>query len=92
MPYTVTLSKGSKKFIDKLQKKIKDNYTKWRDNDLTHDPFSANDGRIKKSHYTKETVYKKKFGSTRFLYIINEEKKDVLIFKADNRGDVYKNI
>ena len=88
MAYTVEENKSVRKEVAKLQSKVKSNYNKWKTNDLVHHPETAHEGTVNK--FKEATVYKKRFGQHRALYIINKTNQAVLIFQLDGRDDVYK--
>jgi len=84
--YTIKLSKQVKKFLQnhpKIMKRFFDKIQK-----LTKDPFDTS--LDTKNFRGKENCYRLRIGKYRFLYEIEEKIISIYFFKADSRGDVYK--
>ncbi len=88
--YQIELKKSAEKQVNKQQPHIKKAFYNWVENDLTTTPHKANDGKITNMFYEDKEVYKKRFGSFRALFTINENTVVVDIFKFKSRGDIYK--
>lgn len=90
--YIVQVHKKVSKFIEKQQPKIKKAFTNWI-TDVKKNPHKANDGRMinfKLDECKNCPTYKKRFGSIRVIYTVNDGNLLVLVIKAGNRGQVYK--
>lgn len=88
MAYTVSESKEVVKEKKKLQKKVLDNYNKWKEGPLTENPETAHEGTITKFRLQGITAYKKRFGDHRAIYTFRQDNKTVFIFKLALRNEV----
>ncbi len=92
--YSIKIHKKASKFIAKLPPKVKKSVENWLAV-LEHDPYNANDGKmvnIEFENCKQCPIYKKRFGSIRIIYAVNDTEIIIIIFKAGNRGQIYKNI
>jgi len=84
--YSVELSQKSQKFLDKLDKHIKERIEE-RLKNLAEDPVPSDSKFIYRDNGDKVLRYR--IGDHRALYKVKEQEKIVLITKIDKRPRVY---
>lgn len=88
--YQIIIYKQPRKFLEKQQEHIKKRVINWLKK-LVLNPYENHDGKVETEFYHGLQAYKKRIGDIRIVFIINDTDIVIEIFKADNRGQVYKN-
>lgn len=88
--YEVVVHKKTQKIVNKQQKNIQNAFDKWIVEQLPNNPYTENDGILVSGERNKLQVYKKRFGSFRALFTIDDNIVIVEVFKFKSRGDIYK--
>ena len=84
--YSVEISQKSQKFLDRLDKHIKERIEE-RLKNLAEDPVPSDSKFICRDN--EEKVFRYRIGDFRALYKVKEQEKIVLITKIDKRPRVY---
>ena len=87
--YEVKVLKNVDKHLKKQQKYIYNKFLEWIE-ELKQNPYDNNEGLFKGNKYLGLPVYKKRFGSFRVLFVVDDETITVIIFKTNSRGQIYK--
>ena len=90
LKYKVEVLKKASKDIIKQQPHIRKAFDEWKNNELSENPYTANDGKVIGHKYNDFQIYKKRFGSFRVLFTIHDEIITVYIHKVKSRGQSYK--
>ncbi len=90
MSYKVEITKQAEKNLAKQQLYIREHFQTWVDTELCENPHTAHEGIVKNAKHEGLQVYKKRFGSFRALFTINDEIVSVVVYDFDSRGQVYK--
>ncbi|HJH29626.1 MAG TPA: type II toxin-antitoxin system RelE/ParE family toxin [Methanosarcinaceae archaeon] len=85
MKYSIYFKKGTKKFLDRLDK-IQKKRIKERLLILSDNPFPEN----VKTVVGMENVLRLRIGDFRLLYILDRNEKEIYVVKIDKRSRVYR--
>ncbi|MCM3110005.1 type II toxin-antitoxin system RelE family toxin [Lederbergia lenta] len=88
--YNITLSKKTKKYIDK-QDKVTKRRIKNSLLTLAENPYSQTDNDIKQLKGYEET-FRLRIGDIRVIYEVYNNKLIIHIINIGNRGNIYKNL